>query len=318
MHLADTYDEIRPTIVALIERFLPAGEDRPLYPHILGTAFVIDESGVLATNEHVVAHIAALERPAGLAPDEPLALAVLSWMTEGEYNQVIVGVIGWAQIDKFHTHPTAVIKERPDVALVQLECCGLTPVRLNSTTLLREGIEVATAGYTMGTYGLTAPGHLQQVTPTLQRGIVSAVLPCPSPRPAGFTIDIMTQPGASGSPVFCPSTGSVFGILGGGLEDTYDDERLGSYRVPTSFSCCWPSRVISDLLDHYKRSDVAKSIPHLVPLEEVKANCQSINLGIQNITDALEPTVLGKTPDDGSSPPRRQYGRWRSTARRKE
>jgi len=70
------------------------------------------------------------------------------------------------------------------------------------------GREIGTAGFPMGTDALVffAEGEslprLRQVSTTLRRGIIASLLPYDFPNPHGFTIDVMTQGGASGSPVF--------------------------------------------------------------------------------------------------------------------
>lgn len=102
----------------------------------------------------------------------------------------------------------------PDLAFVQLEVRHLAPVVLDEEeNTLRAGRRVATAGFPGGSVPLTVYGHLTQITPTLRQGIISAVYPFPCPRPHGFTIDVMTQGGASGSPVFLDDSPVVIGMI---------------------------------------------------------------------------------------------------------
>ena len=74
----------------------------------------------------------------------------------------------------------------PDLAFVPVKARGLPAVALDGPEAIDEGTEVATAGFPMGTDALMAPGWIHQVTPTLQRGIISAVLPFPCPTPHAY------------------------------------------------------------------------------------------------------------------------------------
>jgi len=82
---------------------------------------------------------------------------------------------------------------------------------------IQPGVEIATCGFPRGSQFIVRDGRLQQLTPTLRRGIVSAVYPFPIAQPHGFSIDVMQQGGGSGSPVFRTDTGLAVGILHSGL-----------------------------------------------------------------------------------------------------
>jgi len=147
---------------------------------------------------------------------------------------------------------------------------------LDLSTPLQEGIEVATAGFPMGTEALTAPGWLHQVTPTLQRGIISAVLPFSCSSPHAFTINVMTQGGASGSPVFLPRAGTVIGVLYGGLNDIAETLQKDVYTVPTSISYVVPSHYIANSLrtiegnPNFTLPEDTKSLGELIQTSQIE------------------------------------------------
>ena len=49
--------------------------------------------------------------------------------------------------------------------------------------------------------------------PFLRHGIISSVHPFPCPNPHGFTIDALSQAGASGSPIILADSPAVVGML---------------------------------------------------------------------------------------------------------
>jgi hypothetical protein len=55
-----------------------------------------------------------------------------------------------------------------------------------------------------------------QVSPFARRGIISSVLPCPCADPHGFSVDILSEGGASGSPIARADDPRVIGILHAG------------------------------------------------------------------------------------------------------
>ncbi len=66
---------------------------------------------------------------------------------------------------------------------------------------------------------MTMFNKLTQVVPLLKRGIVSSVFPFAAPFPHGFTLDVMIQGGASGSPVFLEGEPTVVRMVGASLLD---------------------------------------------------------------------------------------------------
>ena len=90
----------------------------------------------------------------------------------------------------------------------------------NAAGLLKTGLPVATAGFPAGETPLQPYGAVNQLTPFLRQGIVSSVLPYDCPSPHGFTVDIMMQPGGSGSPIFLQDQPLAVGIL----HATYPDK----------------------------------------------------------------------------------------------
>jgi hypothetical protein len=82
--------------------------------------------------------------------------------------------------------------------------------------------------------------------------VVGAILPFPCKNPHALLLDLMTQGGSSGSPVFESESGNVVGILYGGIEEQriLDGGKDGVmiYKNPTGISYAVPSHFIAGLI----------------------------------------------------------------------
>jgi hypothetical protein len=131
-----------------------------------------------------------------------------------------IGVKSWGAIDSFSSSSEWYGQTVPDIGFVQLGVCETPFLELaDKDFYLRPGMEIATIGYPLGTVPLTLHGKINQVGPFIRRGIVSSVYPFATPRPHGFTFDIMQQGGSSGSPIFASDSPKVVGLMWGGVNE---------------------------------------------------------------------------------------------------
>jgi S1-C subfamily serine protease len=283
MGVSTAYVNVKRSIVAFVQNYIPIqrpDDPPPMYPPIIGTGFVVNAEGIIATNAHVAKAFSRVFRPPEAPKTEWPVRAILFHMCPEGMLEVPLEILGVAQISKFG-HPQFYYgpKEGPDIAFVHVGVRGLPQVTLDAETPLIEGMDVATAGFPMGTDALTAPGWLHQLTPTLQRGIISAVLPFTSPKPHAFSVDIMTQGGASGSPVFLCETGAVIGVLYAGLHDI--DLTLAKkdpYRLPTNISYVVPAHYISWSLAEAMKVPGMQLKQDSPTLEDMLAVCERRNV----------------------------------------
>jgi hypothetical protein len=253
--LIDVYRRLRNSIVAFIPKFAPDETAAKQFPSIFGTGFVVHEDGVIATNDHVIAAFPDMPHPDGYK-DWPVA-ALFFILTDNGMASFAADIGGVSRLSKFEPGRAYYGPPKPDIAFVHVKLRDLLPVTLRAHgAMYEEGEEVATAGFPMGTDHLTAPGWLHQISPTLQSGIVSAIHPYPCTTPHGFTINVMSQGGASGSPIFNSQTGEVLGAVYGGL---FDDDKT-SQRVPTNYTYGVPSHFIINSLAHVTTNEVFRTV----------------------------------------------------------
>ena len=192
---------------------------------------------------------------------------------------VITNVMQTCIIKSFNNGGFYFGPDRPDLALLAVDMRGLAKYALALNTDIRqEGEMVATAGFPMGPSLLYLEGNqLDHLAPTLQSGIISAVLPFPDTHAHGYLANIMVQCGASGSPVFLPETGEVIGAIHSKRMDhselSLDLPEPITVPVPINFSHVVPS--------HYLKDMIEKSTDKLMPF--VTNSAPSIDEVLDNV-----------------------------------
>lgn len=232
--LTNTFSNIRRSIVA----FAIASKRTLSFPSIIGTGFVIDTKGIVATNRHVVLELEKLGNPE-TADNVALALTFSEVQREeGAHSLTVLPVLlrRWDKLTTFKSSEDFYGEQIPDIAFAQINVSGLPAASLvtekNSWAV---GTAIATAGFPLGTEALAIYERLNQVAPILRSGIIASVFPFPSPRPHGFTIDIMTLGGESGSPIFLADSPLVVGLLHAGFNGTNITIAVPSWLVAQAF-----------------------------------------------------------------------------------
>jgi len=116
---------------------------------------------------------------------------------------LFVDIKGGAVVSNFVSSTPYFGEPLPDVAFVQLNVGEVPALQLASAeNSWKTGMEVAIAGFPLGTKPLEVFDKVTQIMPFVKHGIISSIFPFPCPFPHGFSTDILTQGGNSGSPVF--------------------------------------------------------------------------------------------------------------------
>jgi trypsin-like peptidase len=250
MSLSETYARIRSGIVAFVpkhhEQFKPGSLP---FEFIFGTGFIVGDS-MLATNAHIVD---AFEKYRDANGKTAISALLFIKVPQGMLS-VSVTVKNASKVNAVHGGEFYYGPEGADVGLVVVDCVGLKKygMMLNNE-IVEEGVEIATAGFPSGSVLMHLEDQLDHVSPTLQRGIISAVLPyAGATLPHGYLANIMVQGGASGSPVFLPDSGDVIGIIHSqryhGLDTELPSGETLEYHVPINFSHIVPTYYLVELI----------------------------------------------------------------------
>lgn len=277
MSLSQVYKEVAPSIVAIVAK--TPNRDPQDFPSIIGTGFVVGE-GIIATNDHVIHAVQQLASPTDVEKNGwPAQILMFHYVPNKGMYRILIPIYGvfttdmFAAGDAYYGPP-----DGPDLGFIHVNVRSLPKLTVyDGDVLFEPGMRIATSGFTMGTDLLTAPGYLHQLVPSLQEGIVSAVLPFSCTHPHAVLANIMIQGGASGSPMFFSEKPEVVGVLFERLvdKDAVDEDGVPGTRlsvsVPTNFSYFVPHHFLQRGLENVKRSPefvVADDVPIL---EEITA-----------------------------------------------
>jgi S1-C subfamily serine protease len=191
-----------------------------------GTGFIVGDGLQVITNAHVV--------PALLDSDKLETLGV---------------VIGQGDKFEFRQAQVVSIDRAHDLAHLRLSGAPLPALQLGEASQMAEGRELAFTGYPLGmVLGLHAVTHralLSAITPIVLPSLsssklsASALVQLQRDRFPIFQLDATAYPGNSGSPVYDPQTGIVYGVINmvfvKGLKESAISNPSGiTYAVPVN------------------------------------------------------------------------------------
>jgi len=275
------FSKIYPTLKSSIVAIASKVSKNPEFPDIIGTGFIARSDGIIFTNDHVIRAIKKLPRLKRMGPNDwPVIVLYFHWVPDKGMMLIPLEVkgIGILKREKpaegYNYGP-----EIPDLGFIHVPMKNLPALKIGERLDLQEGDEVMLAGFPMGTNTLRAPGWLHQLTPTLQSGIISAILPFSCDNPHAILLNIMTQGGSSGSPVFNPLTSEVIGIEYAGIVEPKTlsgKSGIFIFEDNTSLTLAIPAKIIHEIyqkidgVEEIKNIDISKfdTIENLIAKKE--------------------------------------------------
>jgi hypothetical protein len=225
----DVSDSIKRATVAVIQRPANPTPQRPF--KIIGSGFCVHSAGVVLTCDHVFQtflkdqhHKSVLERVGeGVHVPAPISIFSILFCGGAEGSKVWMHEVVPTEVGKVNDFDIVTIKLREHPAFTD----GFPVLELAEYTDLHEMMDVATCGYPFGDFLWNQVGS---VTSSFTKGTMSAILPAQGiarEHLTGFQLNLLSAPGNSGGPIFCPATKKVFGVLQGGPTDPKGNPILG-------------------------------------------------------------------------------------------
>lgn len=193
----------------------------------VGTGFVIDDGLTVVTAAHVVADL--------MGNDRPQTLGVL---------------VGWGTTSQFRAATVVALDLEHDLARLRIAGTPLPPMRLGDSAQVAEGQQLAFTGFplgmVLGLHHVTHRATVSSITPVVLPSLAARKLDAKlagqlqKPRYSVFQLDATAYPGSSGSPLYDPDTGLVYGIVNmvyiKGLKEAAISSPSGiTYAIPGNF-----------------------------------------------------------------------------------
>lgn len=234
--LTETIAKIKPSIVG-IGTFQKTRSPATVFS---GTGFVVADGRHAVTNAHVVSRELNGER----------------------LEALVVLVRGADEADGRSAQIVAVDRSR-DLALLRFEGNPVPPLHIGDSSDLREGQDLAFTGFpigmALGLYPATHRATLAAIVPVARPGITAKQL---NPRMIArlrdsayvvLQLDATAFPGNSGSPLYDPTTGRVYGIVNSVFVQGTREQAITR---PSGITYAIPSLHMLELLQSAKVSQV--------------------------------------------------------------
>ena len=250
MKLEEIYKEIANCIVSINLRSSPEqnAKNNVNYNPILGTGFVVGEDGIILTCGHVVDEIINKTERDSLNEFNKKTAEVVEKFKKGQdvsfefvkakgkcpayvnffidngkgVNICPCNIIRVSKTVVMKTTMNRICNKIPDLGLLEVNVKNLKKVQIcKDYKKIDVGADVGTLGFPMGKDLLIGREvidnnireYIQQTSPTLKKGIISAILPTKCEKPELLLTDIMVQGGQSGSPLFLVDSGEVISVV---------------------------------------------------------------------------------------------------------
>jgi hypothetical protein len=187
-----------------------------LHPRIIGTGFTVSEQGHVLTNAHVILGLATpLEYWHTMQLSTRSCIIAYQFFPDKGMGELKVPIKSAITVTGKTVAPGgAMYGGPPDLGIISTGFETSPFLKITQAELPPEGTEVYFCGFPLGEKMFYTEHGREQVTPTLQRGIIGAHLPFSGiENPHAFVMDATCNPGNSGSAVVDPKSGDVVGVV---------------------------------------------------------------------------------------------------------
>lgn len=200
--------------------------------NFMGTGFAVGDGLSIITNAHVI-------------PD----------VTDSEKKETLGIITGKGDTTEFRTAVLTAIDREHDIAHLKITGSPLPAMRIGDSGTVREGQSLAFTGFPIGMilgfHHVTHRGMISSITPVARPALNSRKLEAKmlaqlqkSAYPV-FQLDGTAYPGSSGSPLYDPETGVVYGIINMVFVKSLKETALSQ---PSGITYAIPSNHIYNLL----------------------------------------------------------------------
>jgi len=222
--LSNTIEVVKPSVVGVG----PFQKTRSPSVSFMGTGFAVGDGSLVVTNAHVI--------PKSMNVDSMESLVVI--VARG-VNEQELRAAAQVALDKEH-----------DLALLRISGTALPAMELGDSGTVREGQMFAFTGFPIGMilgfYPVTHRGMLSSITPVVLPALnsrqldVKMIAQLQKSAYTVFQLDGTAYPGNSGSPLYDPGTGIVYGIINKvfikGMKETALSHPSGiTYAIPSNY-----------------------------------------------------------------------------------
>lgn len=222
--LSNTIEAVKPSVVG-VGTFQ---KTRSPSVSFMGTGFVVGNGSLIVTNAHVIPKVMNVDRM------ESLVVIV----ARGDKEQELRAAVQVA-LDTEH-----------DLALLQISGSVLPAMELGDSGTVREGQMFAFTGFPIGMilgfHPVTHRGMLSSITPVVLPALnsrqldVKVIAQLQKSAYTVFQLDGTAYPGNSGSPLYDPETGIVYGIINKVLIKGIKESALShpsgiTYAIPSNY-----------------------------------------------------------------------------------
>lgn len=221
-NFVQTIESAKPSIVGI--GTLQKTRNPPV--NFMGTGFAVGDGLSIITNAHVI-------------PD----------VTDSEKKEILGIITGKGEATEFRTAVLVAIDQEHDIAHLKITGSPLPAMRIGDSGAVNEGQSMAFTGFPIGMilgfHHVTHRGMISSITPVVRPALNSRKLEAKmiaqlqkSPYTV-FQLDGTAYPGSSGSPLYDPETGVVYGIINmvfvKGLKETALSQPSGiTYAIPSN------------------------------------------------------------------------------------